>query len=103
MTEPSDEITVTRDDAESRYEVRVGDVLAGFTEFRVNSRGYFVYEHTEIDPAFRGRGLAGTLVEDAMTDAAARGETVAPRCPVVLKYLRDNTVDGLAVDWPRDV
>lgn len=97
MTEPNETTSVTRDDEESRYEIRVGDVLAGFTEFRVNSRGQFVYEHTEVDPAFRGRGLAGTLVSEAMADAATRGETVVPRCPVVAKYLRENEVDGLSV------
>lgn len=103
MTDLSEQPTVTRDDDESRYEIRLGDVLAGFSEFRVDSRGRHVYPHTEIDPAFRGRGLAGTLVAEAMTDAAARGETVVPLCAVVGKYLQDNEVPGLTVDWPSEV
>jgi Predicted acetyltransferase len=103
VTDLSEQPTVTRDDAESRYEIRLGDVLAGFTEFRVDSRGRYVYPHTEIDPAFRGRGLAGILVAEAMTDAAARGETVVPLCPVVAKYVADNEVPGLTVEWPSEV
>ena len=100
MTDLSEKSTVTRDDEESRYEIRVGDVLAGFTEFYEDTRGRFVFPHTEIDPAFRGRGLAGVLIAEAMTDAAARGETVVPRCPFVVRYLRENEVPGLQVDWP---
>ncbi|WP_461472215.1 GNAT family N-acetyltransferase [Microbacterium sp. HJ5] len=100
MPASTDEITVVRNDEDRRYEVHVGDVLAGFTQFRVDRRGRYLYPHTEVDPAFRGRGLAQRVVADAMTDAAARGETVVPHCPVVAKYLRDNEVPGLAVEWP---
>lgn len=103
MSEPTDDRAVTRDDAESRYEIRLGDVLAGFTEFRVDARGRYVYHHTEIDPAFAGRGLATTVIGEAMKDAAARGETVRPTCPVVVKYLRTHDVPGLEIAWPDGV
>lgn len=96
----NDEITVYRDDPESRYEIRVGDVLAGFTEFVPDEHGRLVFPHTEIDPAFGGRGLGTVLVARALADVAARGETVVPRCPFVVKYLRENDVPGLEVHWP---
>lgn len=100
MTDIDDELTVYRDDPESRYEIRVGDVLGGFTVFLHDAHGRLVFPHTEIDPAFRGRGLATTLVARAMEDVAARGETVVPRCPVVRKYLREHDVPNLTVVWP---
>ncbi len=100
MTASDDDITVSRNDAENRYEIHVGDVLAGFTEFALDGRGRYNYPHTVVDPAFQGRGLAGRLVADAMTDAAARGETVRPQCPVVVKYLQRTEVEGLTIDWP---
>ncbi len=100
MPASTDEITVVRNDEDRRYEIHVGDVLAGFTVFRVDARGRYLYPHTEVDPAFRGRGLAQRLVADAMADAARRGETVVPHCPVVAKYLRENEVPGLTIDWP---
>lgn len=100
MPETDAEITVYRDDAESRYEIRVGDVLAGFTEFVPDHEGRLVFPHTEIDPAFGGRGLGTVLVAQALTDVAARGETVVPRCPFVVRYLRENEVPGLDVHWP---
>jgi predicted GNAT family acetyltransferase len=102
MPASEDQITVRRNDDESRYEVRVGDVLAGFTEFSPDARGRHRYTHTEVDPAFRGRGLAQTVVAEAMTDVARRGETVVPLCSVVAGYLRENEVPGLQVDWPGE-
>lgn len=103
MPATEDQITVRRNDDESRYEVWVGDVLAGFTEFAPDSRGRHVYPHTVVDPAFRGRGLAQTVVAEAMADSARRGETVVPLCPVVARYLRENEVPGLDIDWPSRV
>lgn len=100
MPDTDDELSVYRDDPESRYEIRVGDVLAGFTEFVPDSKGRLVFPHTEIDPAFAGRGLGTDLVAAAMKDVAARGETVVPRCPFVVRYLRENQVPGLDVHWP---
>ncbi|WP_019182381.1 GNAT family N-acetyltransferase [Microbacterium yannicii] len=103
MPASQDEITVTRNDDEHRYEVYVGETLAGFTEFSLDARGRHRYPHTEVDPAFRGRGLAGIVIGEAMADSARRGETVVPLCPVVARYLGDNEIPGLDVHWPSRV
>jgi len=93
------EITVQRNEERGRYEILVGDTVAGFTLFRPDENGRLVFPHTEIDHAFSGRGLGGRLVEAAMADVAQRGETVVPVCPFVVKYLRGNDVEGLDVAW----
>ncbi|HYJ51415.1 MAG TPA: N-acetyltransferase [Microbacterium sp.] len=91
---------VDRNDDEGRYEIWVGDVLGGFTEFAPDSHGRLVFPHTEIDPAFNGQGLGGVLVGSALADVASRGETIVPRCPFVVRYLRRHEVPGLKIDWP---
>jgi uncharacterized protein len=96
MTEP--EITVQRDEAEGRYEIRVGDVLAGFSDFHIDARGRAVFTHTEVDPAYEGRGLAKNLVAHALTDVVERGETLVPRCPFVRRYIQRNEIPGLVVE-----
>ena len=99
-TEPTPE--VVRNDEKSRYELHLGDTVAGFTEFEPDEHGRLVFPHTVVDPAFGGRGLGTVLVAGAMADVAARGETVVPVCPFVVKYLRRNEVPGLEVHWrPR--
>jgi predicted GNAT family acetyltransferase len=93
---------VARNDGESRYEIWVGEVLGGFTEFEPDTHGRLVFPHTEIDPAFKGQGLGGILVEQALADVASRGETIVPRCPFVVRYLRRHDVEGLIIDWPNE-
>lgn len=100
MTDLKDDVAVVRNDTAHRYEVHVGDVVAGFTMFRIDAQGRLHFPHTEVDPAFRGQGLAPRLVADAMADVAARGETVVPHCPVVSGYLRKHDVPGLTIEWP---
>lgn len=100
----SENVQVVRDDAAERYEIRVDGTVAGFTEFAPDARGRLVFPHTEIDPAFGGRGLGSQLVGGALADAAARGETVVPVCPFVVSYLKKHEVPGLDIHWrPRDV
>lgn len=95
------EVTVVRNDDKTRYEILVDHTHAGFTRFREDSRGHFVFDHTIIDPAFSGRGLGKTLVSEAMGDVARRGEVVVPVCPFVVRFLKENDVAGLIVDWPH--
>lgn len=96
------ETAVTRDDEQSRYEIHVDGTLGGFSEFYVDARGRVVFTHTEIDPAFKGRGLGSTLVDEALADAARRGETVVPVCPFVVKRLKEKDVPGLVVAWRNE-
>ncbi len=101
MTDATEQVTVSRDDAQGRYEIRVGDALGGYAEFAGDDQGRVVFPATEIDPEFKGQGLGTKLIAKAMADAADRGQTVVPECPFVAHYLRKNDVPGLTVDWPN--
>ena len=92
--------TVTRNDEASRYEIRSDDVLAGFAAFDLRP-GSIRFIHTEIDPAFQGHGLAGTLASAALADAAGRGEAIVPLCPYIAKYLQTHEVPGAEIRWPQ--
>ena len=79
-------VTVRDDPEKSRYEVYDSDKLAGFTEYHLY-RNEIAFIHTEVDPAFAGRGLAGQLVQSALDDARKRGLAVLPFCPYVRKFI----------------
>lgn len=96
------DITVTRNDEKSRYEIHVEDELGGYVTIEPSDNGSVVVPHTEIDPAFKGEGLGSRLVGEALADLARRGDTVTPTCPFVVHYLRENEVAGLIVDWPTE-
>ena len=71
----------------SGYELWLGTTRAGQIEYRSHP-GVVVLVHTEVDPAFAGRGLGERLVAGALEDLRARGLKLVPVCPFVRAYLR---------------
>jgi uncharacterized protein len=82
---PSD-IRVTDNPQAHRYEISVGDRLAGFAVYRL-ADDVITFVHTEIDPAVGRRGLGTHLVREALDDARARGLAVRPVCPFVADFI----------------
>src|SRR3954454_9038781 len=70
----------------SRFEIRVGDETAGFTEYR-RAPGRIAFIHTSIDPRFEGRGLGSELVRTGLLSARTDGLAVLPFCPFVRSYI----------------
>jgi predicted GNAT family acetyltransferase len=85
----SDEIRVTDNPAASRYEVFLGDKLAGFAIYELRPPR-ITFIHTEIDDAFEGHGLGSRLAHDALTDAYGRGLEVVARCPFIRRYIAEH-------------
>jgi uncharacterized protein len=81
--------TVRDNPAETRYEIYDGDQLAGFSEYRLTG-SHIAFTHTQVDPAFGGRGLARRLVDEELDDARRRGLAVLPFCPYVRKVIAQN-------------
>jgi predicted GNAT family acetyltransferase len=77
---------VTNNEALERYEITVGGELAGQAQYRRRPE-LIAFIHTEVDPRFEGRGLAGALVGAALDDARAEGRAVLPFCPFVNGYI----------------
>jgi hypothetical protein len=78
---------VTDDQAQSRYELRVKGELAGYLTY--HRRGEQIsLNHTEVEPAFQGRGLATHLARFSLDDARKRGLTVLPYCPYVTSWIK---------------
>jgi predicted GNAT family acetyltransferase len=69
-----------------RYEIRLDGAPAGFALYqRRGGRTYFV--HTEIDPAFEGKGLGSVLAKGALDAERGRGEPIIPLCPFIRRYI----------------
>jgi uncharacterized protein len=78
--------TVDRPD-QGRYELTVDGALAGWVTYRLRDRR-ITFIHTEVQPAFAGRGLAQRLAAAVLDDARARGLRVRPLCPFIASYMR---------------
>ncbi len=70
----------------SRYEIRDGDEVAGFSEYRLAS-GTIAFTHTEVDGQFEGRGLATILVGEALQQTRSAGKRIVPQCKLVTNYV----------------
>ncbi|MER7544549.1 GNAT family N-acetyltransferase [Actinomadura sp.] len=80
----STEIT---DNAEkSRYEIRVDGDLAGFVEYEREGDAV-VLIHTEVDPAFEGKGVGSSLARGTLDDIRGKGGSVVPVCPFIKKWI----------------
>jgi uncharacterized protein len=92
MTRASDDVIEVRDNRElHRYEVVVDGALAGILTYRLNEPDAVItLVHTEVDRAFRGRGLADRLAQHALDDARARRLRVRPNCPFVAAFIRSH-------------
>lgn len=80
---------ITHEPAKSRYVLTVDGEEAGEATY-VLEGDMHVFDHTYTDPARRGQGLAGRLVEHALTDVRARGGRVRPVCPFVVTYMDEH-------------
>lgn len=85
----SDEPTpsVVEDPTHRRYELRVGDRVAGFVTYE-DEPGRRVLLHTEVNPADEGHGYAGRLAAAALDDIRGRGRRVEPSCPFIKEYIQ---------------
>lgn len=84
------------DNAEAhRYEITVDGAAAGFIDYHDRGERRSL-NHTQIDPAYEGQGLASTIARAALDDIRSRGLVVLPYCPFVRSYIdrhRDEYLD----------
>lgn len=79
-------VLVEDNPARRRFEILVDGDLAGFAAYDLRP-GVVVFTHTEVDPAFRGKGISGTLARAALDRVRERGERVVPSCEFIAAYI----------------
>jgi predicted GNAT family acetyltransferase len=76
-----------RDDPQAnRFEAWVDGALAGFAEYRPRD-GWLIFVHTEVDPAYAGKGVGARLAAGALDAARERGLWVTPLCPYIAAFI----------------
>ncbi len=87
---PTDAIdaTVTNNAARRRYEAVVDPAgTAGFVEYQ-ETKELVILTHTDVDPAFEGRGVGSLLARSAIEDIRDRGLKALVAHPFILGWLR---------------
>ncbi|MEF3323958.1 GNAT family N-acetyltransferase [Gulosibacter sp. GYB002] len=84
----SDSYTFTRDASRSRFVAHHGDQLVGFMSF-VDRGDRIIIDHTVVDEAHQGGGVASRLVAHGMRELAeTTTATIIPECSYVAMWLR---------------
>jgi predicted GNAT family acetyltransferase len=78
---------IRKNEAQHRYEIHVDGQLAGFAEYSVLANG-ILFSHTEVQPAYEGRGLSSRLIAFALDDVRALKTHAIPACQFVAGFLR---------------
>lgn len=82
------DIVVRDNPDQQRFEVTVGGEFAGFADYR-KTEDEIIFPHVEVDPRFRGHGVAGELVRFALDNVREDGtRRIVPMCPYVQTFLR---------------
>ena len=83
MTEP----VISDNRGASRYEAHLDGSLAGFAEYQLTDH-LVVFTHTEVDPAFEGRGVGSAIARYALDALVADGDRKALAvCPFIKGWI----------------
>jgi uncharacterized protein len=86
----STDISVIRDPDRLRYVAIDGERrVAGFIDYQESSE-LVALNHTEVDPAFEGRGVGSVLARAALDDIRERGLKALVICPFITRWLRNH-------------
>lgn len=87
MDEQAKPFEVVHDRERKRFVIDLGDMQQAELNYQLVNDSY-VYMHTGVPQAFRGRGLADQLAKAALDTAAAENRRVTPLCSFMQSYIR---------------
>ncbi len=83
---------------QSRFVVKVDGQEAGFLSYEAAGEQTWTLVSTEVDPTYRGQGLAGQLVADAVRVARTEGIRLRPLCPYTVSWFERHPQDQDVLD-----
>lgn len=79
-------VLVVDNPARRRFEILVDGSLVGYAKY-TPQQDKVIFTHTEVDPAYREKGIGSALVRNALDQVRERGDRVVARCPFVAAYI----------------
>jgi len=87
------DVIVTDNPDAKRFEAHADGVLAGFADY-IRTDELMVFTHTEVDPAFEGKGVGSALARFALDAVRAEGtHKVMPQCPFIKAWIAKHPDD----------
>jgi len=94
------EATVVNVPEAHRFELLLDGQRIGELAYR-QRKGRIAFTHTNVNPAYEGRGFGSRLAEAALDDARRQGLAVVPLCPFIAWYIEQHPehADLVAADY----
>lgn len=89
MAENSDTPVLTHEPDNSRFALYIGDALAAYADYTAHG-DLRDFDHTVTDPNFRGKGLAGQVVQFALDATRKEGLKIGTSCSYVEKFVSEH-------------
>lgn len=83
---PDKNTPIVHNEAESRFEI-AEDGLVAIADYNP-VEGAWVMDHTVVPPQWEGRGIAASLVHEALAAAREAGVKIIPTCSYVALYMK---------------
>ena len=99
-TPTTSDIRVTHEPDRSRFVVHLDDAQAEAAYERYGREVHFT--HTEVPPAFEGRGVGSRLAKAALEWAVGEGLAIVPQCPFIRSYVqrhRAQYAEHVPAEW----
>ena len=82
--------TVIENSADGRFELHIDGEIISVADYSERDGGVIVVPHVGTDPAHRGKGNAGRLMEGLLEQLRASDRKIVPICPFAANHLRTN-------------
>ena len=80
-------------DSRGRFVIQRDGVRVGLMTYRRGDARHISIDHTEVDPALRGGGIARRLLDAAVAWARQTDTKIIPHCSyVVVQFARDKSI-----------
>lgn len=81
-----DDFSFTDNPGLHRFELRKDGTVAAVAGYKLDG-GTIRFVHTQVEPAFEGRGLGSRLAKAALDEVRSRGLKAVPQCPFIAGYI----------------
>ena len=86
----ADDNRIVENTDEGRFELHIDGEIISIADFSEREDGTVVIPHVATDPAHRGKGNAGRLMDGVLDRLRATDRKVVPLCPFAAQHVRNN-------------
>ncbi len=72
---------------EQQFVATIEGKRAGVADYLLTHEGVIVFTHTEVDPAYEGKGVGSALARGGLDSARRSGLSVLPICPFIKGWI----------------